>query len=151
MNYARNIEIIRKHTFMITKKICILPCFKCFLCARHSFLTKVIFIQRTLKNIQGLPWKIKRTFQGYPTIFQFSTDTVMSSFHILLSKPMDALNFSISGSTLPENRPPQSLFPCIKLKYCIKHIHLFMIIIKGSWPTSFLWKHRQDMPIFLLA
>ena len=72
MNYARNIEIIRKHTFMITKKICILLCFQCFLCARHSFLTKVIFIQRTLKNIQGLPWKIKRTFQGYPTIFQFS-------------------------------------------------------------------------------
>ena len=72
MNYARNIEIIRKHTFMITKKICLLLCFQCFLCARHSFLTKVIFIQRTLKNIQGLPWEIKRTFQGYPTIFQFS-------------------------------------------------------------------------------
>ena len=26
-----------------------------------------------------------------------------------------------------------------------------MIIIKESWSTSFLWKHRQDRPIFLLA
>ena len=71
MNYARNIEIIRKHTFMITKKICILPCFKCFLCARHSFLTKVMFIQRTLKNIQGLPWKIKGLFKDTPQFFNF--------------------------------------------------------------------------------
>jgi hypothetical protein len=34
----------------------------------------------------------------------------MSSRHILLSEPIDALNFSISGSVAPVKRPPQSFF-----------------------------------------
>ena len=38
-----------------------------FLCTKHFFLMKVIFIQGAFKNIQGLLWKIQ-----YPTIFQFS-------------------------------------------------------------------------------
>lgn len=34
----------------------------------------------------------------------------MSSRHMRLSEPMDALNFSMSGSVAPVKRPPQSFF-----------------------------------------
>ena len=36
--------------------------------------------------------------------------TLMSSAHMRLSKGSDSLNFSISGSVLPVNRPPHSFF-----------------------------------------
>ena len=56
MNYDRNFEIISKHTFMITNKICILLHFQSFLCTKHFFLTKVIFSKDIPQcfNFQGL-------------------------------------------------------------------------------------------------
>ena len=54
---------------MTTKKIFLLLCFPL---RKTLFLNKGYFIQGAFKNIQGLLWKISRTFQGYPTIFQFS-------------------------------------------------------------------------------
>ena len=49
MNYAGNIEIIRKHTFMITKKICVLLCFQSFLYAKH-FFNKGYFYSRSFQK-----------------------------------------------------------------------------------------------------
>ena len=43
-----------------------------------------------------------------------SVITMMSSFHIRLSNPMEALNLSISGSTFPVNRPPHSFLPWLR-------------------------------------
>ena len=56
MTYHRNIEIISKHNFMITKKICILLCFQSFLCTKQFFLTKVFFFKDIPQcfNFQGL-------------------------------------------------------------------------------------------------
>ena len=56
MNYDRNFEIISKHTFMITNKICVLLCFQSFLCTKHFFLTKVFFFKDIPQcfNFQGL-------------------------------------------------------------------------------------------------
>ena len=70
MNHAGNIEIIRKHTLMITKKICILLCLQSY---NHKtpFLTKVIFIQGAFKNIQGLLWKIQGLFKDIQQFFNF--------------------------------------------------------------------------------
>ena len=66
MNYARDNEIIRKHTFMITKKMCVLLCFQSFNLsfAQNTLLTKVIFIQGAFKNIHGVLWKIQGLFKA---------------------------------------------------------------------------------------
>ena len=61
---CRNIEIMRKHTFMVTKKIYILLCFQSFLCTKLPFLTKVVLIQGAFKNIQGLLSKIQGLFRA---------------------------------------------------------------------------------------
>ena len=57
MNYARNAETIRKHLHDHQENLCIavLPIPDSF--AQNIFsLSKVIFIQRAFKNIQGLLW-----------------------------------------------------------------------------------------------
>ena len=74
MNYARDTEIRREHTFMITKEhLCTaVHCFQSFLCAKHFFfLTKVIFIQGAFKNNQGLLWKIRGLFKDIQQFFNF--------------------------------------------------------------------------------
>ena len=60
-----------KNTVIITKTICVLLCFQSFLCAKQSFLTRVIFIQGAFKNIQGLLWKIQGIFKGIAQVFIF--------------------------------------------------------------------------------
>ena len=56
---------------MIAKQICVLLCCQSFLCTKHSFLTKVIFIQGAFKNIQELLWKIQGLFKEIPQFFNF--------------------------------------------------------------------------------
>ena len=55
-----NIEITRKHTFMITNKICVQLSFQSFLCTKHiSFFNKGYFSSRGFNNIRGLLQKIQ--------------------------------------------------------------------------------------------
>ena len=42
-----------------------------FLCTKHFFLMKVIFIQGAFKNIQGLLWKIQGLPKDIPQFFNF--------------------------------------------------------------------------------
>ena len=51
MNYDRNFEIISKHTFMITNKICILLCFQSFLCTKNTFFNNGYFFSRISHNV----------------------------------------------------------------------------------------------------
>ena len=48
MNYAGKIEIIRKHTIMITKKICVLLCFQSFV---STFFSQRLFLFKALSKI----------------------------------------------------------------------------------------------------
>ena len=85
MNHAGNIEIIRKHSLMITKKICILLCLQS--CNHKTpFLTKVIFIQGALKNIQGLLWKIQGLFDDIPQFFNFQGLFKACVNHVIILK-----------------------------------------------------------------
>ena len=68
MNYGGNTEILRKHFHDHQENFCVLLCFQSFLCAKHSFLMKVIFIQGALKNIQELLWKFQGLFKARQTM-----------------------------------------------------------------------------------
>ena len=54
-----NIEITRKQSFMTTKKICVLLCFRSFLCAKHFFQTKVILFKELSKIFKDFYGKFK--------------------------------------------------------------------------------------------
>ena len=56
---------------MTTKKICVLLCFQSFLCAKHFFKQR-LFYSRSFQKYSRTSVENSRTFQGYPTIFQFS-------------------------------------------------------------------------------
>ena len=68
----RTLKII-KHTFMITRKICILLCFQSFLLPKtFFFFNRGYFYTRSFQKYSRISVENSRTFQGYPTIFQFS-------------------------------------------------------------------------------
>ena len=56
---------------MTTKKISLLLCFQSFLCAKHFFKQR-LFYSRSFQKYSRTSVENSRTFQGYPTIFQFS-------------------------------------------------------------------------------
>ena len=56
---------------MINKKTFVYCCAFNHSFAQKNFLTMVIVIQGTLKNIQGLLWKIHGLFKDIPQVFNF--------------------------------------------------------------------------------
>ena len=71
MNYAGNIEIVRKHFHDHRENLCIavlstIPLRKTFFFKQRLFLFK-----GALKNIQGLLWKIQGLFKDIPQFFNF--------------------------------------------------------------------------------
>ena len=87
---------IIKHTFMITRNICILLCFQSFLFPKTLFfLTEVIFIQGAFKNIQELLWKIQGLFKDIPQFFSFQGhDAFLSPYFLRPHRnPVGRVNF----------------------------------------------------------
>ena len=91
----RTLKII-KHTFMITRKICILLCFQSFLLPKtFFFLTEVIFIQEAFKSIQEFLWKIQGLFKDIPQFFNFQGHDAFLSpyFSRPIGNPVGRVNF----------------------------------------------------------
>ena len=85
---------IIKHTFMITRNICILLCFQSFLFPKTLFfLTEVI--QGAFKNIQELLWKIQGLFKDIPQFFNFQGHDAFLSPDFLRphGNPVSRVNF----------------------------------------------------------
>ena len=88
-----------KHTFMITRNICILLCFQSFLFPKTLFFKKkkkeVIFIQGAFKNIQELLWKIQGLFKDIPQFFNFQGHDAFLSPYFLRphGSPVGRVNF----------------------------------------------------------
>ena len=85
MNYAGNIEIIRKHFHdhqenLRTAEHSIFPL------GKTLFLTKVLFIQGAFKNIQGLLWKIQGLFDDIPQFFNFQGLFKACVNHVIILK-----------------------------------------------------------------
>ena len=72
MNYAGNTEIIRKHFHDHQENLCIAVILIIPLAKQFVFKKGYLLFKGAFKNIQGLCVENSRTFQGYPTIFQFS-------------------------------------------------------------------------------
>ena len=72
MNYAGNTEIIRKHFHDHQANLCIAVILIIPLAKQFVFKKGYLLFKGALKNIQGLCVENSRTFQGYPSIFQFS-------------------------------------------------------------------------------
>ena len=72
MNYAGNTEIIRKHFHDHQENLCIAVILIIPLAKQFVFKKGYLLFEGAFKNIQGLCVENSRTFQGYPTIFQFS-------------------------------------------------------------------------------
>ena len=62
-----------EHTFMITKKIYILMCFQIFPLRITLFFNESYFYSRSFQKYSRTSVENSRTFQGYPTNFQFSS------------------------------------------------------------------------------
>ena len=87
---------IIKHTFMITRNICILLCFQSFLFPKtHFFLTEVI--QGAFKNIQEFLWKIQGLFKDIPQFFNFQGHDAFLSPYFLRphGNPVSRVNVTI--------------------------------------------------------
>ena len=70
---------------------------------QNSFLTKTIFIQGALKNIQRFPGKIQRLFKDFPQISNFQGHDAFSRnfrgscepYHVLILSEMNVMVLNI--------------------------------------------------------
>ena len=71
MNYAGNIEIVRKHFHDHRENLCIAVLSTIPLRQTFFFKQRLFLFKGALKNIQGLLWKIQGLFKDIPQFFNF--------------------------------------------------------------------------------